>query len=212
LLKRDGARRRPFDPARASSYPAVVGCDEVGRGAFCGPVVVAAVWFDPIAAPPELLAALDDSKRLSARERTRVCAMVTAYAHVALAAASAARIDRDGVRLATLDAMRRAVERLGVGAPVRVDGVDAPPGLPGDVAAVVRGETIVPQIAAASVVAKVRRDALMARLGARHPVYRWEVNAGYGTAQHRAALGRFGPTPHHRRSFRPVALLGDPAR
>jgi ribonuclease HII len=195
-------RRGPFDPARAARYPAVVGCDEGGRGAFCGPVVVAAVWFDPCAAAPALLAALDDSKRLSARERTRVCAMVTASARVALAAASAARIDRDGVRIATLDAMRRAVERLGI---------DAPPGLPGDVAAVVRGETIVPQIAAASVVAKVRRDALMARLAARHPAYRWEVNAGYGTAQHRAALGRFGATPHHRRSFRPVAALGDPA-
>jgi ribonuclease HII len=196
---------RPFDPGLAAAYPAVVGCDEVGRGALCGPVVVAAVWFDPRAVPPELLGELDDSKKLSPKQRERVLGLVTASARVAVAASSATRIDQRGIRTMTLDAMRRAVARLGLEAPVRVDGLDVPPGLAVEAAPVVRGESTVPQIAAASVVAKVCRDRLMARLATRHPHYRWDKNAGYGTAEHLAALRRYGPTPHHRRSFGPVS-------
>jgi ribonuclease HII len=196
---------RPFDPGLAAAYPAVVGCDEVGRGALCGPVVVAAVWFDPRAVQPELLGELDDSKKLSPKQRERVLGLVTASARVAVAASSATRIDQRGIRTMTLDAMRRAVARLGLETPVRVDGLDVPPGLAVEAAPVVRGESTVPQIAAASVVAKVCRDRLMARLATRHPHYRWDKNAGYGTAEHLAALRRYGPTPHHRRSFGPVS-------
>ena len=196
---------RPFDPNLAATYPAVIGCDEVGRGALCGPVVVAAVWFDPCGVRPELLGALDDSKRLTAKQRERVCDLIMASARVGLAAGSAACIDRDGIREATLGAMRRAIERLGVQAAARIDGVDIPPGLPVDAVSVVRGESVVPQIAAASVVAKVCRDRLMTHLGARYPPFRWDSNAGYGTAQHLAALRQYGPSPHHRRSFAPVS-------
>jgi ribonuclease HII len=190
---------RPFDPSRAAAYPAAIGCDEVGRGALCGPVVVAAVWFDPAALPPDLLAALDDSKRVPEPERNRLAPLIRAQARVAVTAGSRALIDRINIRGATLDAMARAVARLGIAAPVLVDGRDALPGLPGG--AVIGGDRLVPQIAAASIVAKVFRDALMRRLAERHPGYGWERNVGYGTALHRAGLTTLGRSPHHRLSF-----------
>lgn len=192
----------PFDPAEAARYPVVTGCDEVGRGALCGPVIVAAVHFDPAALPPDLLAALDDSKRLDAATRTALAPRIRACAAYAYAGASRGLIDRINVRAATLDAMRRSVRRLGLGAPVAVDGRDVPPGLDEPVRAVIGGERLVPQIAAASILAKVLRDRLMAVLAARHPAYAWERNAGYGTALHREAMRRQGLSPHHRRSFR----------
>lgn len=193
------AARSPFDPARAAAYPTVIGCDEVGRGALCGPVVVAAVWFDPTAIPADLLAALDDSKRLPEPVRNRLAPLIRAHARVAVAAGSRALIDRINIRGATLDAMTRAVARLGLDAPVLVDGRDALPGLPGR--AVVGGDRMVPQIAAASIVAKVFRDRMMRRLAGRHPGYGWERNVGYGTAVHRAGLTQLGRSPHHRLSF-----------
>lgn len=193
------AARSPFDPARAAAYPTVIGCDEVGRGALCGPVVVAAVWFDPTAIPADLLAALDDSKRLPEPERERLAPLIRAEARVAVSAGSRALIDRINIRAATLDAMARAVARLGIAAPVLVDGRDALPGLPGR--EVVGGDRLVPQIAAASIVAKAFRDTLMRRLALRHPGYGWERNVGYGTALHRAGLTRLGRSPHHRLSF-----------
>ncbi|MEI7607986.1 MAG: ribonuclease HII [Rhodospirillaceae bacterium] len=196
---------RPFDPDDAARYPAVIGCDEVGRGALCGPVVVAAVWFDPAVIPRELLGALDDSKKLSAKQREKLFALVMTSSRVAIAANSAARIDQFGIRVMTLDAMCRAVNRLAIPAPARIDGVDVPPGLSVEALSVVRGEVSVPQIAAASVVAKVSRDRLMSRLALQYPNYGWDSNAGYGTAHHLAALRDHGPTKHHRRSFKRVA-------
>ncbi len=190
---------RPFDPSRAAAYPTAIGCDEVGRGALCGPVVVAAVWFDPAVLPPDLLAALDDSKRLNEPERERLAPAIRAQARVAVSAGSRALIDRINIRAATLDAMARAVGRLGIAAPVLVDGRDALPGLPSR--AVVGGDRRVPQIAAASIIAKVFRDTLMRRLALRHPGYGWERNVGYGTAIHRAGLTSLGRSPHHRLSF-----------
>ena len=197
--KTTSAATAPFDPARAADYPAVIGCDEVGRGALCGPVVVAAVWFAPASLPPDLLAALDDSKRVPEPVRVRLAPLIRTHGRVAVAAGSRALIDRVNIRAATLDAMARAVARLGLDAPVLVDGRDALPGLPGR--AVVGGDRLVPQIAAASIVAKVFRDDLMRRLAERHPGYGWERNVGYGTAVHRAGLTKLGRSPHHRLSF-----------
>lgn len=192
--------KRPFDPALAASYPAVIGCDEVGRGALCGPVMVAAVWFDPASLPSELLARLDDSKRLDASAREALTPLIRRHGRVALAAASCGLVDRINVRAATLDAMRRAVARLGIEADVLVDGRDAVPGFAAS-RAVVGGDRLVPQIAAASIVAKTVRDTLMRRLAPRHPAYAWERNAGYGTAAHLAGLTAMGRSPHHRVSF-----------
>ena len=189
----------PFDPARATSYPTVIGCDEVGRGALSGPVVVAAVWFDPAALPRDLLGALDDSKKLPEPARNRLAPLIRRHGRVVLAAGSPALIDRINIRAATLDAMARAVRKLGIEAPVYVDGRDALPGFVGK--AVVGGDRLVPQIAAASIVAKVLRDAFMRRLARTHPGYGWERNVGYGTALHRAGLASLGRSPHHRVSF-----------
>ncbi|ACL60904.1 ribonuclease HII [Methylobacterium nodulans] len=193
---------RPFRAGEAARYPVLIGCDEVGRGALCGPVIVAAVHFDPAALPPDLLEALDDSKRLDAATRRRLALRLRDCAAFAYAGASRALIDRINIRAATLDAMARSVRRLGIAGSVAVDGRDLPPGLDGRVQAVIGGERLVPQIAAASILAKVLRDHLMTVLARRHPAYGWERNAGYGTAAHRAAMLRQGPSPHHRRSFR----------
>ncbi|KQP73639.1 ribonuclease H [Methylobacterium sp. Leaf113] len=196
----------PFDPLLAATYPAVIGCDEVGRGALCGPVVVAAVWFRPDALPPDFLARLDDSKRLKAAEREALTPLIRRHARVAVAAGSRALVDRINVRGATLDAMRRAVLALQLDAPVWVDGRDPVPGLALPCRAlpcraVVGGDRLVPQIAAASIVAKTLRDALMRRLAGRYPDYGWASNVGYGTRTHLAGLAALGRSPHHRASF-----------
>lgn len=197
----------PFNPRRAAKYPTAIGCDEVGRGALCGPVVVAAVWFDPRALPKDLFSELDDSKKIVAARRETLARRILETARVRVAAASSFTIDRIGIRTATLDAMRRAIAGLALDVPAYVDGLDVPPGLASRCEAVVRGDSSVPQIAASSIVAKTCRDRLMRMLALRHPNYRWERNAGYGTADHLDALARFGPTRHHRQSFRPVAQL-----
>lgn len=167
----------------------------------CGPVLVAAVWFDPVRLPPDLLSRLDDSKRLDQGVRETLAPLIHAHGRVALAAASRTLVDRINVRAATLDAMRRAVERLRIDADVLVDGRDLVPGLALPCRAVIGGDALVPQIAAASIVAKTCRDALMRRLAVRHPAYAWERNVGYGTAAHLAGLTAIGRSAHHRTSF-----------
>ncbi len=192
---------RPFFRKRASLFPPVIGCDEVGRGALCGPVVVCAVWFEPEALPKGVLGRLDDSKRIDHAEREDLYPLIAKVARISFAARSARYIDVYNIRNATLQAMTQAVTRLEIDAPIRIDGIDVPRGLTGDALAVVKGDGKVPQIAAASIMAKVLRDRLMARLGQRHSHYRWEQNAGYGTKAHRDAIVTHGHTRHHRRSF-----------
>lgn len=194
----------PFDPTAAGEYPILIGCDEVGTGALCGPVVAAAVWFDPRAIPEALFANLDDSKQLTRKKRAWLAEAIREVAMVSIAASSADQIDKVGIRPATLSAMRRAILGLRVDAPVKVDGLVVPKRVPMHCAAVVRGDATVPQIAAASIVAKVFRDAVMTRLAKRFPEYRWERNVGYGTAEHLSAIERCGPTKFHRRSYAPL--------
>ena len=195
-----------FDSSRAAEYETVIGCDEVGRGSLCGPVVVAAVWFQPTAIPPCLLEELDDSKQLTRLARTRIASEIRRFARFSIASSSSSLIDKKGIRAMTLHAMQRAVIHLNIEAPVRIDGLDVPPGIPWPCVAIVRGDATVPQIAAASIVAKVMRDELMARLSARHPGYGWERNAGYGTPEHLAAIRKLGTTVHHRMSFSPMCV------
>ena len=182
----------------------VAGVDEVGRGPLAGPVGVAAVILDP----QDLPDGLDDSKILSPARRATLCAIIFDKAlAVSISFAPPAEIDRLNIRGATLAAMRRAVAALSPAAGfVLVDGRDVPPGLPCPARALVKGDARSLSIAAASIVAKVARDALMARLDATHPGYGFAGNAGYGTARHIAALAQLGPTPAHRASFRPKAL------
>ena len=184
----------------------ICGIDEAGRGPLAGPVVAAAVIL-PAVLPPLLLTRLDDSKKLTARRRAALFDVICAIASVGVGRADVEEIDRLNILKATFLAMRRAVEALHQ--PVDwalVDG-NQPPALPCRLQCIVGGDGKSLSIAAASVVAKVTRDREMTALAQMFPAYGWERNAGYGTAGHRAALQRFGPSPHHRRSFAPVADL-----
>jgi ribonuclease HII len=179
----------------------VAGCDEVGRGPLAGPVVAAAVILDPNRIPR----GLNDSKKLNAAAREKLYEKICATAEVAVAFGSTDRNDRENILRASLWALARAVKAL----PVRpkmvfVDGnmkIDC--GC--DCEAVVSGDALIMSIAAASIVAKVTRDRLMARVGLVHPGYGFERHMGYGVPEHVAALKALGPTIHHRRSFAPVA-------
>ncbi len=180
----------------------IAGADEVGVGPLAGPVVAAAVVFPP----GVLVEGLADSKRLSAATRQRLDIEVRARATVSVAAVEPPEVDRINIYQARLKALRLAVEGLRE-APefVLVDGREIP-GLGCRQSAYVKGDGFVASIAAASIVAKVHRDALMHELHRCYPMYGFARNMGYGTAAHLAALQRFGPSPVHRRSFRPVAV------
>jgi len=188
----------------------VVGVDEVGVAPTCGPVVAAAVVMRPDC---RRIPGVRDSKTLSAAQREALAPIIRRRAlAVGIGAASVGEIDRLNIYHATHLAMRRAIARVGQYDHVLVDGLkirgfeDAV----GPYSAIVDGDALCYSIACASVVAKVVRDRLMARLSVRHPGYGWERNAGYPTAEHRAAIRELGLTVFHRRSFAPIqeALLG----
>ena len=180
----------------------VAGVDEVGRGPLAGPVVTAAVILDP--ARP--IAGLRDSKTLAPARREALALLVRERALAwALGRAEVEEIDRWNILRATLLAMERAVLALPV-APDRVlvDG-NRCPRVPCPVEAIVGGDGLVEAISAASIVAKVARDAEMVELDARYPGYGLAGHKGYPTREHLEALARLGPAPVHRRSFAPVA-------
>jgi ribonuclease HII len=183
------------------------GVDEVGRGCLFGPVFAAAVVLPAAALAPLAAAGLTDSKKLTARRRAALVPLIRHHALAwALGQAAAAQIDQLGIRAATERAMLCALERVQarMGRPpglLIVDGVLPLRGWPGTQATLVAGDSHCAAIAAASVLAKQERDALIARLALRFPGYGLERHAGYGTALHRTALGRLGPTPLHRLSF-----------
>lgn len=180
----------------------IAGVDEAGRGPLAGPVTAAAVILDP--ARP--IAGLDDSKKLSEKKRDALEPLIRERA-LAFCVAHAAvhEIDEINILQATLLAMRRAVAGLATAAQaVVVDGNKVTAfGVPAE--AVVGGDARVPSISAASILAKVARDREMTALDAQFPGYGFAQHKGYGTAAHLAALAKLGATPHHRRSFAPVA-------
>jgi ribonuclease HII len=187
--------------AYAGKDATICGVDEAGRGPWAGPVVAAAVVLDRGRIPP----GLDDSKKLTPRRRAALFDAVRASAAVGVGIASVEEIDALNILRANDLAMCRAIEALQpTPEAALIDGNRVPPGLPCRARALVGGDGRSLSIAAASIVAKVTRDRMMAELAAVHPGYGWERNMGYGTAEHRAALIRLGVTPHHRRSFRPV--------
>lgn len=179
----------------------LAGVDEVGRGPLAGDVVTAAVVL-PVNHRIEGLA---DSKTLSARQRENLYSDIISHADCwAVGRASVAEIDRFNILQATLMAMRRAVMRLRIQPDyVAVDG-NRVPQWEYSAEAVVKGDSRVEVISAASIIAKVVRDAEMAEMHIKYPGYGFDSNKGYGTAQHLEALERLGPTPIHRRSFAPV--------
>jgi ribonuclease HII len=186
----------------------VAGVDEAGRGPLAGPVVAAAVVLDPHNIPQGIA----DSKTLEAEVRTVLYRAILATAQVGIGVGGVDRIDRDNILQASLWAMTDAVAQL----PCRprlvlVDGNKVPPRLDCAARAIVKGDAKCLSIAAASIVAKVVRDTMMVELARDYPRYGFERHKGYGTAEHHAAIARWGLTPHHRRSFRPVQLaLGLP--
>lgn len=179
----------------------VAGVDEVGRGPLAGPVTAAAVVLNPDHIPD----GLDDSKKLTAARREVLAAWIMAHCDWSVAHVEVAQIDRINIYHAAHLAMLRAVAGLRVPpCHVLIDGNRLPAALERPAEAIVGGDARCLSIAAASILAKVARDRLMVDLAQQHPGYGWDVNAGYPTPAHKAALLNLGVTPHHRRSFRPV--------
>ena len=182
----------------------IAGVDEAGRGPLAGPVVAAAVILDRRSVPN----GLNDTKQLTAEEREALFPQIMERAiAVGVGEASVDEIDLINIRQATHMAMARAVRALSVAAAFAlVDGNDAP-ALPCPCSTLVDGDARSVSIAAASIIAKVTRDRMMAALHDEHPLYGWITNKGYSTEEHLVALNRHGPTRHHRRSFAPVYRL-----
>ena len=190
---------------QAAGYPLVAGIDEAGRGPLAGPVSVAAVILPPGFKHP----VLNDSKKLSEKQREKLYEELTAHPDIRWHAEmmSVAEIDQRNILQATWEGMRRCALALNP----RPDAVliDGKPvrSFPLHQRALVKGDSLSYSIAAASIIAKVRRDRLMVELASTYPGYGFEVHKGYPTPAHQEALKRLGPCPEHRRSFAPVSQL-----
>ncbi len=179
----------------------IAGVDEVGRGPLAGPVTAAAVILDPERIPD----GINDSKKLTHPRRIALAEEIHAVARVSIAHASVEEIDRLNILRAAQLAMLRALDGLGVKPDLAlIDGNMIPDGLPCNGECVIGGDGKSLSISAASIVAKVCRDRIMVDLAQQFPGYGWERNNGYGTKEHLEALRNLGPTPYHRRSFKPV--------
>ncbi|WP_299401079.1 ribonuclease HII [uncultured Roseobacter sp.] len=187
--------------AMAAGKARVAGVDEVGRGPLAGPVTAAAVVLDPACIPE----GLNDSKQLSIKKRLYLADLLKECAEISIAHASVEEIEQHNILRASHIAMCRAL--AGLPHPpdhVLIDGSMIPHGLNVSAQPVVKGDTRCLSISAASIVAKICRDRLMVDLAQQHPGYGWETNMGYGSKSHMSALQNLGPTPHHRRTFKPV--------
>lgn len=176
------------------------GCDEAGRGCLAGPVVAAAVILPDDFHHPWL----NDSKQLTEKRREALRPIIEREAVAwAVASCTPAEIDRINILNASIEAMHRALDALAVRpGSVIVDGNRFKPYRDIPWQTFVKGDGRFGNIAAASILAKTHRDELMRNLAAEFPLYQWDVNKGYPTKAHRAAIAANGPTPHHRASFR----------
>lgn len=186
----------------------VCGIDEVGRGPLAGPVVAACAFIPAEKLCHPVWKDVTDSKKLSPQKRDYLFEIIKSQCVYAVAEASVEEIDTLNIHHATLLAMKRAYR--GVHEPIQVslaliDGKFAPP-LPCKTQTVVKGDATSLSIAAASIIAKVTRDRMMAQLHAEYPHYGWLTNAGYGTEEHMAGIAAHGITPHHRKSFAPCKV------
>jgi len=176
----------------------ICGVDEAGRGPLSGPVVAAAVILDPENIPE----GLNDSKALSHSTRERLLNVLFRNAKIGIGISEPGEIDRINILWASMEAMRRAVENLNLSIDYAlVDGNRVPPGLICEAHAIVKGDAKSLSIAAASIVAKVTRDRIMAEADSRFPRYGWAGHKGYPTKAHRAAVDELGRSPVHRWSF-----------
>jgi ribonuclease HII len=197
---------RPSYPKPGAAL--LCGVDEAGRGPLAGSVFAAAVVLDPA----RRVNGLADSKLLAAAVREKLAGRIKSRAIAwAVASASVEEIDRINILRASLLAMKRAVEALGMHPEeICVDG-NMLPDIEGNCRAIVKGDRLVAAISAASILAKVARDAEMAAMDVRYPGYGFASHKGYSTPEHFAALKRLGPCEIHRRSFEPVHVLLQPA-
>lgn len=185
----------------------VAGIDEAGRGPWAGPVVAAAVVLNQSKMPDELRFGIKDSKVISSAKRERLFSLLRLYAEIGVGRAEVTEIDETNILSATFMAMERALQALSISVDIALVDGNQTPNLPCKVETLVKGDSLSLSIAAASIVAKVHRDREMAMLAKTFPGYGWEKNAGYGTKEHREALARIGVTPHHRKTFSPVAKI-----
>ncbi len=189
--------------AHEQGYSYICGIDEAGRGPWAGPVVAAAVILDGKHIPK----GIDDSKKLSAAAREVLFYEIMASAQVGIGIGDEARIDRDNILATTLWAMGEAVGQLSVRPDLALVDGNRSPRLSCHNRTIVEGDGRSLSIAAASIIAKVTRDRLMIALDGHYPAYGFAGHKGYGTKLHHAALVKFGPCPHHRQTFKPVAAL-----
>jgi ribonuclease HII len=180
----------------------VCGIDEAGRGPWSGPVMAAAVILGE-----QIPAGINDSKKLTEAKREALFGHIMEFAQVGIGMASVEEIDNFNIGRATKLAMERAF--LALPTPPNYALVDGNqlPNLPCKMQFVIKGDSISLSIAAASIIAKVTRDRIMAGLAAEFPQYNWQKNKGYGTADHIKALELYGVSPHHRRSYAPIRNL-----
>jgi ribonuclease HII len=190
----------------------VCGVDEVGCAPLAGPVLAAAVILPVKGLPRKLTALVNDSKIVPQPKREAAAAALPEYCVISFGEASVEEIDTLNIYHARMLAMRRAVAGLSVLPQLAlIDGNATPKELACSARTIVDGDAKCLSIAAASIVAKVKRDGYMRKLAEEFPGYGWETNVGYGTRDHRNAMAKLGITPHHRRSFAPVRLhLGLP--
>ncbi len=181
----------------------VCGLDEVGRGPLAGPVVAACVVIPKDKRELDFVADINDSKKLSAKKREQLYDKIMEHFPCAIIEISPQEIDGINILQASLKAMKLACEEVGGVDHALVDGNKAP-ALTCSLTTVIKGDSKSKTIAAASIIAKVHRDRIMKALDKQYPHYGWANNAGYPTAQHRAAIEAFGITKHHRKSFAPV--------
>jgi len=205
-VRRVGARRTIENALRRYGFVHIAGVDEVGRGCLAGPVMAGAVILDPA----RHIAGLRDSKLLSALERERLYEVIAAKAIAwTVAAIEPSEIDTLNIHRASLKAMQVAVMTLAPLPDAVVVDAFRIPALPMAQRAVIGGDRQCAAIAAASIMAKVTRDRLMQVLHAGDPRYGFDRHKGYATAEHLAAVARFGYSVAHRRSFRPPTLFDD---
>lgn len=184
----------------------IIGIDEVGYGAWAGPVYTCAVCF-PTRIPNELLLEIKDSKKLSKKTRENLCHSLKEIVKYGIGYASNQEIDESNVLQATHLAMSRAVANLNVNTSnyqILVDGKIRPTFLD-NITPVIHGDSEIKQISAASIIAKVTRDELMHELHEKYPVYGWNTNVGYGTQVHREAIKKYGISKYHRISYKPLS-------
>lgn len=198
-----------FDADSPEEMRLPAGIDEAGRGPLAGPVYAAAVILDPL----NPIEGLKDSKKLTAAERSALAPIIQEKALAwSVGFATVEEIDSMNILQATFLAMRRAVDGLSIRPSILLIDGNRMPHMPYRIRTIVKGDDKVPEISAASILAKTAHDALFKRYAKEYPGYGFENNMGYGTAEHMAAIERLGVLPIHRKTFEPIASLRTKAK